>query len=76
MMDFDRLLADNHSRSINQINHSSDYIIRCKSHDDRSLQILIDQKIFWCFDRESKNRSEKSLSNILRGFFYLGSSLI
>jgi hypothetical protein len=32
MMDFDELLADNHSLSINQINHSSESIFSAGNH--------------------------------------------
>jgi hypothetical protein len=32
MMDFDELLADNHSLSINQLNHSSEIVLFAGNH--------------------------------------------
>jgi hypothetical protein len=56
MMDFDRLLADNHSLSINQIDHSSESIVFAGHHmtieiDRRKSSLTIDISIIIRFDR-------------------------
>jgi hypothetical protein len=58
MMDFDELLADNHSLSINQLNHSSESVLFAGNHisiDRRQSSSTIDYLNQYLHDLPERN---------------------